>query len=305
MKTGDALTIVVHKPALLKEVLEIFDPRPGEIYIDATINGGGHSREILKKVGPSGAVLGIDWDCGLVENLKTESKKLKIANLKLFCENYVKLGALAKQEKIERVNGILFDLGFSSYHPEKSGRGFSFQKDEPLDMRYNIQNNELTAQKIINSWSGEAIEALLKEYGEERFAGRIARGILYERKYRQISTTAELVAVIKKSVPRSYGQSRINPATRTFQALRIAVNGELDNLPKALPQALEILKEGGKMIVISFHSLEDRLVKNFFRQEGKKGNLKILTPKPIVASELELAVNYRARSAKLRAAQKI
>lgn len=294
-----------HKPVLLKEVMQTFNPQSGETYIDATVNGGGHAIEILKMVGQDGLVLGIDWDCGLIENLKDESKKLKTGNLKLFCDNYINLGKIAEQEKTGEVSGIIFDLGFSSHHLEKSGRGFSFQKDEPLDMRYNTISNELTAEKIVNNWSGEAIETLLREYGEERFSRSIVRGILRARKQKKITRAAELVAVIQKSVPYYYLKSRLNPATRTFQALRIAVNGELVNLEKTLPQVLDLLKPAGKLVIISFHSLEDRIVKNFFRQKGKEGIIKVLTKKPLVSSEEELRTNPRARSAKLRAAEKL
>lgn len=285
---------------MLNEVLAIFNPRQGEVYIDATINGGGHSKEILKKIGKKGKLLGIDWDCGLLEELKNEN----IENLKSVCDNYTNLKNIAGKMGFGKVDGILFDLGFSSHHLEKSGRGFSFQKDEPLDMRYNTKNNELTAEKIINAWSGEAIENLLQKYGEERFARSIARGILRERNGKKIATTGELAKIVARSVPGWYLKRRIHPATKTFQALRIAVNQELENLEHALPQAIELLKPAGRLIIISFQSLEDRLVKNFLKQKEKEEILKILTRKPVTPQAQELGTNPRARSAKLRAAQK-
>lgn len=293
--------MTTHKPVLWRELLEIFNPRPGQTYIDATINGGGHSKEILGKMKDEGRVLGIDWDCQLLEELKNANLK----NLELVCDSYTNLKDIAESAGFTKVAGILFDLGFSSYHPERSGRGFSFQKNEPLDMRYNLVNNELTAEKIINTWSGEAIENLLREYGEERFAGRITRGILQERKNKKITTTGKLIEVIKKNVPGGYLRGKLNPATKTFQALRIAVNKELENLELVLPQAIELLKPSGKLIIISFHSLEDRIVKNFFRQKDKEKILKVLTRKPLVPSWQEVKINPRARSAKLRTAQKL
>ena len=295
----------IHKPVLLKEVLEVFNPQPGQIYIDATINGGGHASAIAEKIGSSGKLLGIDIDCDLIKALEVKNQSVKVKNTIIICNSYVRLTDIAGRYGLAKVNGILFDLGFSSHHLEKSGRGFSFQKDEPLDMRYNISNNELTAEKIINNWDEGAIETLLREYGGERFARRIARGILRARNQKKIATTAELVAVIKRNVPYQYLKAKINPATRTFQALRMAVNKELENLEKALPPAAELLKPAGKLVIISFHSLEDRVVKNFFKQKERGGNFKILTPKPITTSVEELKTNPRARSAKLRAIQKI
>lgn len=291
----------MHKPVLLNEILDIFDPQPGQTYIDATINGGGHSKEIIKKIGEKGKILGIDWDCELLEGLREAG----LGGLKLICDNYANLKKITEGSDFEKVDGILFDLGFSSQHLEKSGRGFSFQKDEPLDMRYNIKINELTAEKIINTWSREAIENLLQGWGEERFARNIARGILWERDKKKITTTGELAKIVAQNVPSWYLRRRIHPATKTFQALRIAVNKELENLEKALPQAAELLKPSGKLIIISFQSLEDRIVKNFFKEKRKEGLLKVLTSKPLIPSAQEIGTNPRARSAKLRVAEKL
>lgn len=305
---------MIHKPVLLKEVLEIFTPESGQMYVDATINGGGHAEAILEKIGSKGKLLGIDWDQELIDKLKVsarggsafdgKSEKLKVTNLILICDNYANLKSIAREYNLAAVNGILFDLGFSSHHLEESHRGFSFLKNEPLDMRYNQFSHELTAEKIINIWSVGAIEDILRRFGEERYSGRIARAIVRERFRKKISTSAELVKIISENIPRGYLRGKIHPATRTFQALRMAVNHELENLEKGLHGSLKMLAKGGKVVVISFHSLEDRVVKNFFRAETKRGTLVTLTPKPIRPDSQEVAVNPKARSAKLRAAQK-
>jgi len=293
----------MHQAVLLKEVLALFNPQPGQTYIDATINGGGHSTALLEKIGPEGTLLGIDWDCELLEKIKNQ--KSEIRNLILVCDNYAHLGTIARKYHLEPVNGILFDLGFSSYHVEISQRGFSFMKNEPLDMRYNTKENELTAFQIINYWPAEAIENILRKYGEEPYARRITEAIIRQRAHKKITTTRELAAIVSRSIPRLISRRRkLHPATQTFQALRIAVNKELENLERGLKEAIAVLGAGGKIIVISFHSLEDRLVKNFFRDGAKIGMLEIITQKPIRASREELLKNPRARSAKLRAAQK-
>lgn len=286
----------MHIPVLQKEVLEYLDPKPNENFIDATIGGGGHSSEILQRIAPRGKVLGIDWTPEAIRGIK------KNANLILVCDNFAALTEIVKQQKFNKVKGILLDLGYSSWHLEESGKGFSFQKKEPLDMRYSAQN-QLTADKIVNFWSKFEIERVLREYGEERFAGDIAAKIIEERKSRAIQTTSGLVEVIRKSVPRGYLNGRIHFATKTFQALRIAVNDELTNIEKVLPQALQILEQGGRLAVISFHSLEDRIVKNFFKDNIAK--IGLLTKKPVTPTRKEISINHRSRSAKLRAAIKI
>ncbi len=296
--------MIIHQPVLLKEVLKIFDPSPGETYIDATINGGGHAEAILQKIGPEGKLLGIDWDCGLLKELRTKNLELRNKNIKLICDNYVNVKSNSRKYHLGEIAGILFDLGFSSYHLEESRRGFSFLKAEPLDMRYN-PDGDLTAEKIINTWAEKAIADLLWQCGEERFARRIARGIVRARAQGPIRTTVELNAVISRSVPRAFLGGRLHPATRTYQALRMTVNQELENLERVLPEATDIIKKKGKLIVISFHSLEDRIVKKFFRQKEREGILEIITPKPISPGLEEINNNPRARSAKLRAAIKI
>jgi 16S rRNA (cytosine1402-N4)-methyltransferase len=294
-----------HIPVLLKEVLEYLDIKPGENFIDCTIGLGGHTFHILERNKPKGRVLGIELDKVVLEQLRKTN--LEEERLILAQGNFIDLKKIVEKHNFKPVQGILFDLGMSSWQIEESGRGFSFQKDEPLDMRVESANNEqrttnnvLTSEEIINEWPEEELVRIFREYGEEKYAKKIARRIIEERKKQKVTTTKQLVDIIVKIVPRK----KIHPATKVFQALRIAVNDELNNLKKALPQALEILRLNGRLVVISFHSLEDRIVKNFFREQAKKGSLKILTKKPISPSLEEIKLNPRSRSAKLRAAVK-
>lgn len=296
---------MIHKPVLLREVMNIFDPRPGEYYIDATINGGGHAKAILEEILPDGKLLGIDLDDKILEETEFKFKNSKFKNnITLVCDNYANIKYIARKYNFNKISGILLDLGFSSYHVEESQKGFSFLRDEPLDMRYSKENYE-TAEKIINNYPEKTIENILREYGEERFSTSIARRIVESRKRKKITRTSELVRVIRESVPRAYLKNRIHFATKTFQALRIAVNKELDNLKTGLEDSLDILSPSGKIIVISFHSLEDRIVKNFLKNQLKGENISILTDKPITASFEEIKENPRSRSAKLRACIKI
>lgn len=274
-----------HIPVLKKEVLQYLNPENNKNIIDCTIDGGGHSYVILEKNKPGGKVLGIELDkelCQKLENLD----RLIIVN-----DSYVNLKKIVGKNNFIPVNGILFDLGMSSWQIEESGRGFTFQKNEPLDMRYDI-SRDLTAGKIVNQWPEDKIADILKRYGEERFAEKIAKNII---KARPLKTTFDLVKAIGWR-----RKGRIHPATRVFQALRITANNELECLERSLSQAEEILAPKGRLVVISFHSLEDRIVKNFF----KKSNLRILTKKPITALSEEIKSNPRARSAKLRAGEK-
>jgi len=286
----------MHIPVLQKEVLEYLDPRPNENFIDCTLGYGGHTKAILEKTEPKGKVLGIDRDPEMIRNLKN------IKRLTPVCENFSNLKEIIKQQGFNRVSGILFDLGFSSWHLEGSDRGFTFLKNEPLDMRYSIKS-PLTAEKIVNYWSSWEIEKILREYGEERFSEKISENIIKFRKVKPIERTFQLVEVIKKATPVWYQHQRIHFATRTFQALRIAVNDELNNFIKVLPQALEMLKKEGRLVIISFHSLEDRIAKNFIRDN--RNSLKVVTKKPIIPTQEEIKINPRSRSAKLRAAIKI
>jgi 16S rRNA (cytosine1402-N4)-methyltransferase len=302
----------MHLPVLKEEVIKYLDPKPNENFIDATFGLGGHTKEILKRNVPEGKVLAIEIDPELLKCLTPDIKHQK--RLILVNDSYVNLKEIVKKYSFKPVNGILFDLGLSSWHLEKSGRGFSFQRPEPLDMRYfslllrsskEKGKRVMSAAEILNKFPKKEIERILREYGEEKFAKRIAEKIIEERKIKPIKTTFQLVEIVKKAIPKRYQKQRVHPATRTFQALRIAVNDELENLKKALPQALEILEKGGKIVTISFHSLEDRICKNFFKENSKKGRLEIITKKPIRPNTQEIQKNPRARSAKLRAVIKL
>lgn len=293
----------MHTPVLLKEVLDFFHPQQGQRYIDATVNGGGHAKEILERIGHTGGLLGIDRDPMIVETLKKNVHEQK--NFTVICDSYARMKIHAVQYGFVSANGVLFDLGFSSYHVDQSGRGFSFQRDEPLDMRYNPAETKFTAATIVNTWSKQELERIFKEYGEERFSRKIAAAIVSARKEHQFRTTSELVHIIRKNIPSPLQHGHLHPATRIFQALRIAVNDELGELTQGLEQGIDLLVADGKMIVISFHSLEDRIVKETFKQKEKEGIVKILTKKPISASREEERVNPRSRSAKLRAIIKI
>jgi len=286
----------MHIPVLKKEVLEYLDPKANENFIDGTIGEAGHTIEILEKNGPAGKVLGIDRDANQIENSKLRLTEFGERAI-LLCDTYSNLAEIIKKANFSKVDGILLDLGYSSWHLEKSARGFSFSKNEPLDMRYN-ERNDLTAEKIVNEYLESEIERILREYGEEKFARQIAKKIVEQRKIKRIKTTFELKDIIERAIRFHFG--KINPATRSFQAIRIATNRELDNLVDFLPQAISALNSGGRLAIISFHSLEDRIVKNFFNDEFKKGTIKILTKKPIIATNEEILNNPRSRSAKLR-----
>jgi 16S rRNA (cytosine1402-N4)-methyltransferase len=294
----------VHIPVLQKEVIKYLDPKPNENFVDCTLDGGGHALMILERSG-KGKVLGIDYD---QEILKTAKERISKAGYEkraiVACDNYANLKLIIDNCKFKSISGILLDLGMSSWHIEDSKRGFSFSKNEPLDMRYGA-DNPLTAEKILNYWSEQEIERVLKEFGEEGFSEQIAKTIIRARKMKPIRTTFQLVEVIKMALPSKFLHQKIHFATRTFQALRIAVNSELDNLKKVLPQALDALDKDGRLVVISFHSLEDRIVKNFFRDKESEQKLKVATNKPITPSDEEIRINPRSRSSKLRAAIKI
>jgi 16S rRNA (cytosine1402-N4)-methyltransferase len=285
-----------------EEVIQLLNPKPGENFVDCTLGEGGHSMAILERNKPHGKVLGVDSDPEILEKLRLEVKDADFKErLILVCENFANLGKIIRKYYFKPVSGVLFDLGLSSWHLEESGRGFSFLRNEPLDMRYN-PSNALTAEAIVNFWSLKEIEKILRLYGQERFSRRIAREIV---KSRPLKTTVDLVMAVERATPSWYHRGRIHFATKTFQALRIAVNSELENLEKALPQALDIMESGGRLVVIAFHSLEDRIVKNFMRNKAKEGALKILTKKPVRPSREEVAENPRSRSARLRAAVKV
>jgi 16S rRNA (cytosine1402-N4)-methyltransferase len=285
-----------------ESVIYFLDPKPNENFVDCTVGEGGHSMAILERSGPFGKVLGIDADPVILERLKRKIEgTIYEKRLFLVCGNFANLNEIVGKCAFRHVSGVLFDLGLSSWHLEESHRGFSFLRNEPLDMRYNPENR-LTAEAILNFWSLRDIERILRVYGQERFSRRIAEEIVRSR---PLKTTVDLVMAVERATPSWYHRGRIHFATKTFQALRIAVNNELENLEKALPQALNVMDKGGRLVVISFHSLEDRVVKNFLREKAKEGAVKILTKKPVRPSREEIAGNPRCRSARLRAAVKV
>lgn len=289
-----------HIPVLVEEVMTFLRCEPGHIYVDATLGAGGHASEILKRSAPDGVVVGMEWD----EDAFSEAKNVLMPfgdRVKIFRENFIHLPDLLKAESVD---GILLDLGLSSIQVEKEGRGFSFKAEGPLDMRMDQRMDE-TAADLVNRFSSEELEYTLSHYGEERWAKRIAKAIVQEREREPIETTQTLRKIVHRSIPKRFHSRRIDPATRTFQALRIRVNDELENLEKILETGWKILKKGGRMCVISFHSLEDRMVKETFRTLGKEGEMHILTKKPVTPSEEEQRRNPRSRSAKLRCAERV
>ena len=288
-----------HVPVLVQEVLSALQVKPGGSYIDCTVGEGGHGSAILEVASPGGRLLGIDMD---LQALKTAERVLwsyRDSSV-LENENFRDLEKVAERHGFSSVDGILFDLGLSSLQLQGGGRGFSFRTEEPLDMRFD-NRQDLTAWDVVNEYTGEELSRVLFTYGEERRANRIAKAIVYSR---PIDTSLRLAQVVERATRRPFG--RIHPATRTFQAIRIEVNRELDNLESVLGQAVSLLKAGGKLVVISYHSLEDRIVKLFLRYADRKDrtmhrdNIRIISP-----SKEEVRTNPRSRSARLRVAERI
>lgn len=287
------------------------DCQPHRTYVDATLGGGGHALEILKRTSPDGRLIGLDWD----EEALAEARKRLVSfgeRVTLFRENFVRLPELLNTLDTAPVDGILLDLGLSSIHLEQKGRGFSFTGEAPLDMRMD-QRRSGTAADLINRLSVFDLERILLDYGEERWARRIAKSIVWEREKRSIQTTEVLKEIVHRAIPGRFRSHRIDPATRTFQAFRIAVNEELENLREILETGWRLLKTGGRLCVISFHSLEDRIVKNAFRKLAsgeaepfiQGAVMHVLTKKPVTPSEEECRRNPRARSAKMRCAERL
>lgn len=293
----------LHKPVLFDEVIDFLNPAPGKIIIDATIGGGGHAKEILKRITPGGMLIGIDRD---TESLSIASERLRCfeGSFKLVNKNFKYIKDILRDEGVKGADGILFDMGISSIQMDAAERGFSIKNIGPLDMRMDRRQG-LTAEDIINTFTEEKLSNLIKDFGEERFHRRIARDIVRERDKGRISTTAELAEIVYRSIPGRYRSHRIHPATRTFQAFRIAVNEELNSIESALRQTPDILKKNGRLCVISFHSLEDRIVKNIFKGFHNNGIFRILTKKPVVPKEEEILANPRSRSAKLRVVERL
>lgn len=293
----------VHKSVLLKESIEGLNLKSGSLVIDGTFGGGGHSMAICESV-KNVTIVALDQDNDALMRGREKFKKTScdISFVHLNFRDIDKAGV-----ESEGVDGILLDLGLSSDQLENSSRGFSFQKNEPLlmTMKENPSPEVLTAEDVVNTWSEENLADIIYGYGEERYARRIAKGIVESRKMKPIKTTFDLVEIIKASVPGTYRNGRIHPATKTFQAIRIAVNDELNTLELGLRKGFDLLKKDGRFAVITFHSLEDRIVKKFFKAQVELGESKLIFKKPVTPSEKEVRENPRSRSAKLRVLEKI
>ncbi len=291
-----------HMPVLVEEVVAYLALKPGERFVDATLDGGGHTREILARC-PGVQVLGIEWDPDEVRELKENDPDLA-ARIEIVNDSYVHIAEIAKERGFA-ADAILFDLGVSSWHYAQSGRGFSFKNDEPLDMRFNPETNPLTAALIVNTADSQELERILVDYGEEQFAHEIASAITHHRRAQPIRTTHELVMVVEGAVPAWYKRRKIHCATKTFQALRIAVNAELENVRTGVASAIEALKPGGRLAVISFQGGEDKIVRELFKAQAKAGTISWVTRDTIKPAWEEIKSNPRARSAKMKIIQKI
>ncbi len=290
----------LHVPVMVGEVLECLQPKPDGVYVDGTLGLGGHGLAILEKSAPSGGLVGFEWDREAAAYAADRLTGFK-ERVRIIRASYADLLQELEEIGVEGVDGLLVDLGVSSLQFDRGERGFSFQVDAPLDMRMN-QDLKVTAADIVARSNEGELADILYHYGEERQARRIARFICEARVVEPVQTTFQLANLVKKAVPRRFHPDRIHVATRTFQALRIAVNRELDNLVRLLEDGPEALNPGGRFCVITFHSLEDRIVKQAFRKDSR---LKLLTKKPVEPGADEIAVNPRARSARLRGAIKI
>jgi 16S rRNA (cytosine1402-N4)-methyltransferase len=309
-----------HKPVMLKECLEGLNIKADGVYLDGTLGGAGHSAEILRKLGPRGLLIGVDQD---KEALEAAEEKLKNVNTKgrfiTIHSNFENIRQILETQKIKALDGILLDLGVSSHQLDTEERGFRYQENAPLDMRMD-RSRSFDAKELVNSWPKERIAEIIREYGEEKWAARIAEFICNARVNTEINTTSQLVDIIKAAIPAQARRKGPHPAKRTFQAIRIAVNRELEALKNVLPEAFDLLNTAGRMCVITFHSLEDRIVKQFIRERSGRckcppglpkcvcnavRELKQVSAKPITPSANELKQNHRARSAKLRVVEKL
>ncbi len=311
-------TVFSHTPIMVSDVLDLLEPERGGVFVDGTLGGGGHAEAVLERLGENGRLYGIDRDD---DALKAASARLSRfgGRFTAIKGNFFDMKELMQARGVRKVDGILLDLGVSSYQLDAAERGFSYKAEAPLDMRMD-QSAPLSARTVVNEWPEEELKRIFWEYGEEKFSPKIARRIVEARERKPIETTTELAALIKGAIPQKFRNEPQHPARRCFQAIRIAVNGELDGLGDALRSAHDLLNVGGRLAVITFHSLEDRIVKNAFRTFenpctcpksapvcicGKKPTAKVLTRHPIVASEREQKENSRSTSAKLRAIVRI
>lgn len=295
-----------HIPVLLDETVDGLEIHSGELVVDGTLGGGGHTLAILDKFGKSVKIICLDLDLDAISRVKREIKD-KDFDVIFVNEGFQDLDEVLDKIDVKGVDKILLDLGISSFQLEESGRGFTFQKDEPLlmTMKKNLKEDDLTARDIVNTWDEKTLADIIYGFGEEKFSRRIAKEIVVSRKKKPIETTFDLVEIIDRAVGRLYRGKKINMSTRTFQALRIATNSELSNLEKVIEKGFDSLRSGGRMAIITFHSLEDRIVKKAFNALKEKGYAKIINKKPITPSEEELKSNTRSRSAKLRLIEKI
>ena len=300
MTGGESVEQPIHSTVLLRESIDLLAPKPGGLYVDGTLGLGGHSLEILKRTAPDGRVIGLEWDEKAIA-LSRERLAAYSGRITIIRQNFAEVESCLQDIGVKAVNGILIDIGISSLQLDQGLRGFSFQHDEPLDMRMD-QRCTTTASSLLATSTEEELADIFFYYGEERQARRIAARIVQARQEETIRTSKQLAALVAKAVPRRFHPGRIHVATKVFQALRIAVNTELENLSGILDAAVPLLIPGGRCCVISFHSLEDRIVKRKFR--GNAG-LRILTPKPVRPTKEEIEANPRARSARLRAAEKL
>ena len=296
---------MTHIPVLLHEVIDGLALKPGDIFVDGTLGGGGHSEEVLKRFGNRVKIIGIDLDSDAVRRSEERLGQSQ-GDIKFIEGSFRNLNAILDSLNIKGVDKILLDLGLSSNQFEESGRGFSFQKNESLIMSFkkDLKEADLTAKEILNTWDLENIITIIKSYGEEKFAWKIAKAIVERREVKPIETTFDLVEIIKSATPKFYHHRKIHPTTKTFQALRITVNDEIESLKEGIRKGFERLNNGGRLAVISFHSLEDRVVKQFFKEKGTEGQAKILTKRPIIPSDEEIGQNPRSRSSKLRIIEK-
>ena len=291
-----------HKSVLVDETLEYLNLQPGKTYVDATFGSGGHSRAILEAE-PSCKVIAVDWDRQSLDTYAPLLEQEFGDRFSYIWGNFAHLYKLLKQKKVAQVDGVLADFGTSQMHIMER-EGFSFMIDTPLDMRMSPAHQKTTAAHVLNYATEDDLRTIFKEYGEERMANLFARAIVAHRKDKPFKTTIELAKLIKSVAPAAANKARIHPATRVFQALRIYVNRELDNIHAFLAGVVPLIATGGRLVCISFHSLEDRIVKQFFLEQSQRGALEVVTKQPVVGTDQEIRVNPSARSAKLRAAQK-
>jgi len=310
----------VHIPVLLSEVIHYLSLQPGQSAVDATLGGGGYSKAILEEIGPKGKLLSIDLDSAAIEYVKLQNSDINAGNWILAQGNFAHIERIVKNHQFHSPDAIVADLGLSSFELDQAGRGMSFQKKEVLDMRFDLHGNTTDAKYILNTYTLQQLTTIFRSYSEEKFSSQIARKILEKRQEAHIKFTTDLYDIIEQALPKPLKHKAADSARRIFQALRITVNHELDNLQEFLPKAFDLLNPGGRLVVVSFHSLEDRIVKHFIAGMakgcvcppdfpqcicGKNARGKLLTKKIITASEQELAENPRSKSAKLRAVIKL